>query len=304
MDVQYNSNEIITNLKLKLEEYSIDSKKLFELLKKYNGYIVGSFLLQSIEGSSYSYFDNYDFDKYDLNICILGKKNLEFEKEINLSFYDVQVTELNLQLLDIKSMSITSIYFPEKNKSLGIIIFYIDNQKHKNIQSFINLFDFNICRNYFDGNELYIENYENIKNHNATFTINKEKSYLYLNNFELERIKKYDVRGYKISIEYNNNKIYKIMYLLGSNNNTIDETNNNLIIIFGDNFYYYEKVLNNLPNNIEHLHIYLNNKKYDNINNLNLPFNLKEIMIVDLYNKNNDDIKLKLPFGCKLFIKK
>jgi len=54
-------------------------------------------------------------------------------------------------------------------------------------------------------------------------------------------------------------------------------------------------LLNNLPLNIEYLHI---SSRDDNFDNLNLPLNLKKLTITLIDNEYNN-FNIKLPFGCE-----
>lgn len=305
MDPEYNLSVIINNLKTNLKKYYIDSKELFNLLKKYNAYMIGSFLLSAIMGKSWA--DNV-INYNDINICIIGDHNNDFENESKFGFLNCETTQSWLRSIDIISISTTGIYIQDESRSLNIRIFYINKEKHNNISSFINLFDVDICRNYFDGENLFIENYSNIKNSIAIMNVQMP---FFLNHNQIDRIKIHNVRGFNIKINYDD-KLYTLKYRLGIDSygrNKLDITSaENLMLILDEtNCYNYDyvNILNNLPENLEFLQIYLNNEtNYDYINNINFPISLKNVTYIDLYNKYViNKVNPKLPFGCKFILK-
>lgn len=108
----------------------------------------------------------------------------------------------------------------------------------------------------------------------------------------------YDTNVYK-----NSESLYyiykdKMSFVIYKNNDNItsDIKYLNIMNINKNNIY----LLNNLPINIEYLHISSDGYYLDKFDNLNLPINLKKLKITLITLIVKDiDFNIKLPFGCK-----
>lgn len=211
-------------------------------------------------------------------------------------------------------------------------IVYYDDTIYKTPLDIINDFDLDFCKNYFDGNIFYVENYDSIIT--SSCILNLIKPRIYKN--QKKRIIKYIKRNFNIKVKYNED-LYDIIYLNYTDhvNNTINfskELNEdiiNLIFVCDNAQFEMTKILENLPVNLEKLIIYT----YNSANIIdNLPTNLQELRlyiwkactgmedgsfkndIVDsanymkyeeYFNKILDIAKSnikRVPFGCNVFI--
>lgn len=189
--------------------FGSDADLLHENLSKYQRYLCGSFVLQAIYGEEWN---NSDIDIFYIrdfmeDSGVYKDKFIFNQNETNygLNFNGmnnrylgtpIQVAEYNVNSFKIDYVSILSI-----GPSL----------RRQNIFTFHEQFwDIDICMVVYDGNKLYIKNLENLFTKRATaryikpFTFNK---YEYLLNLfkiyrNIERIKKYNGRGFTIKLEY------------------------------------------------------------------------------------------------------
>ena len=211
------------------------------------------------------------------------------------------------------------------------LIYYGDKIK-KTPLDVIKDFDFDICANYWNGEELYVSNYDAIKTKSTILNLSKLRIYKNQN----KRIVKYLKRNFDIKIKYND-EVYDILYLeYDFENDKIKEykiLNNetkNLVILNEHSNILIEQVLNTLPSELEKLIIY--SYFCENIVE-NLPITLQEFRIfiwkektgIDntqsikdiVYDKkelrqidkiHNERLKIaanglkKIPFGCNIFI--
>lgn len=201
-------------------------------------------------------------------------------------------------------------------------LIYYDNTKYNSPLEIIEGFDFDFCKNYFDGKIFYVKNFESINT--SSYIIDLTKPRIYKN--QNKRIVKYIERGFDIYAKYNND-IYNIIYLSNEcpdkikYSKELNEEMINLIIICDNAQFDITSVLNNLPINLEKLIIYT----YSHTNIIdNLPTNLQELRLyIWKQNNVNNDIYLKkkdydekydeivqttknnikrTPFDCKIFI--
>lgn len=140
-----------------------------------------------------------------------------------------------------------------------------------------NSFDFNIVKNYYTLNTLYIFNKDAIDNKIATMTLQHFKSRVITNIYELHnfilRYKKYSERGYKIYID--DNEI---------NNTFIDQINKILLYKF-----------NIIESNYLNSKIYLSNNASDIIYTFYIKyFYINEELIKYIYNPKNIEKLLNL----------
>ena len=112
-------------------------------------------------------------------------------------------------------------------------LIYYSNETKKYPLDIIKDFDFDICANYWNGEELYVSNYDAIKT--KSIVLNLSKPRIYRN--QKRRIVKYLKRNFDIKIKYNDD-IYDILYLeydLENNKikeyKTLDNDTKNLVIL-------------------------------------------------------------------------
>jgi hypothetical protein len=158
-------------------------------------------------------------------------------------------------------------------------------EKHKENINEINI----TIKNAYDANYSGMENY--ISYLTDKIAVLQNLSIIHLNN-EMDIVSNYDIYLFSKNIYY----IYEdqMIYFVYKNNLDInpDIKHLNIMNINEDNCH----LLNDLPINIEYLHISSYENHYDN---LNLPINLKKITIT-LINNDFNNYKIKLPFGCEL----
>lgn len=321
--MEYNKDELISRLETYLSNLNINPKDLFDFMKKYNMCLSGSFLLETIQNTNYDY--------YDIDMFILGNQNFELETEIMLllkntnvygKFHNINAKlenhynkqnsnaqPINYELNGILSVSTCVFNVEQKNRCKGIQIIYIDDTKYKNISNFIDMFDIDACMNYFDGENIFINYPEEIKNNIATFIINNDKTFIVKR--QEYRINKYKNRGFNIKLNFTKfNKIYDTLIYDGNiKQQIINSECKNLCIIMkseGEHI-----IPNDLSVTLENLLIY-NFDIYDIIDNLPINLNLLKIYDVQYGLKKKDADKynklrkiysdIKIPFDCKFYV--
>jgi hypothetical protein len=223
------------------------------------------------------------------------------------------------------------------NNALSYIqIVYIDSKKYNDLKDFImDSVDFDFCRNYFDGDMVYIQRPESIFVSDYIHKISSIHELYYSSH----RIDKYNKRGYHIKVDYNG-ELYDLIMGNVNYKNEFEKLNeyqiDNLIIInfnnvFSKNYFLRnrEKIeLNNIPSSVNKCIIY---GYEDNIELDNMPTCLvslhiwgfekysefiahifktgKKLYYADESNKRTKDfivkiLKIKISFGCKIFFNK
>jgi hypothetical protein len=308
--MNFEQDIIISRIKEHLTNIKIDSDKFLEIIKKYKVSITGSIVLQAIV--------NKHFEYSDIDLCVLDDRNSELEKEIESltdgKFYNINSLEVkesnNEIILNYENVGILSVstldYKINLNLCGKIQIIYIDKTKHITLDDFIDTFDFDICKNYTDGEKVVIKNPEAIKGSTGTINIYENK-YIFTER-NIARIIKYYKRGFDIKVNFiDKNIIYDVMVLIGQCNQSAIKNYANLLI-----FVEPKKIIpTNLPIELENLIIYYYH--YDTEID-NLPIALKNLIIYDeQYKLRKRDIdntnkykkvynKIKLPFDCKLLV--
>lgn len=157
-----------------------------------------------------------------------------------------------------------------------------------------NITEINITiRNIYDMARTGISNY--INNINCKIALLHNLSIIYMHD-KMDIVSNWDIYNNSPNLYY----IYedKMSFFIYKSNDTIKPSIKylNITNINKDNLH----LLNNLPLNIEYLHISSYENYYDN---LNFPINLKQIKIT-LINNEFNDFNIKLPFGCELVTNK
>lgn len=324
MEISYQTNEIITRIKNKIDLLLFDSNKFFDFITKYKIFLSGSLLLQTIK--------DVEYDSFDIDLFVMGEENKELLSELK----SICITELNTsikfnQLLikknDYSSLELNSIvnckgeYKSDKLESIQII--FIDETKYENVEKYIDLFDLDICANYYDGNNLFIKNLEGIINNIGTFNAQQKIGSRLISKRTEKRIIKYYARDFNIKLLLD--ECYDI-YITDTNIYTNNDFHNNILLTSKHILIIYTKPdgtflnqyanYNKLSNNLEKIIIY--SYKYDE-DISNLPINLKKITIynsahfnvldgdaIEKFNNltktDNDKIKSKVPFGCEFYL--
>ena len=186
------------DLTKRLENIGLDASKLCDFLRKHKAGITGSFILQIIKGIAY---DESDIDIFVEKITpeIIS----EFEGMVNAKGRIVMTHDYNHA--DKRAHKIVSklAEFIVAGKKMQFIEPHRD---YNSLEKYVNTFDFDICKNFFDGSNFYVTNLYNIMNNKALYDetyFNKrafgeedliEKTYVQF----IKRACKYHSRGYDI----------------------------------------------------------------------------------------------------------
>ena len=150
-----------------------------------------------------------------------------------------------------------------------------------------NINEINITKMVYDMH--HSELFDYFKDINCKIALLQNLSIIYMND-EMDVISSYDIYSSSNNLCY----IYedKMTFFIYKSNDDIKSSIIflNIMNINKDN----TNLLNNLPPNIEYLHI--SSYTYD-FDNLNLPINLKKFTIT-LINNEHNNFNIKLPFGC------
>ena len=120
--------------------------------------------------------------------------NPKNENEINTLDYK------EYTYIGITSLTDYDISFSCHSQYTKIQIIYVDSTKYDCIYKYVDNFDFDITRNYFDGNKIYIENINNIINKTAIYKNIHENGILTM--IQMIRIYKYHDKGFSNNLEY------------------------------------------------------------------------------------------------------
>lgn len=182
--------------------------------------------------------------------------------------------------------------------------------------------DFSILQNYFDGIDIFIcDKIANIKNMTSTYFLecNKDKDSCLINSGGQYRIKKYLKRNITLSKIYCKNtgeKYYckdiswkkrnkvKNLFIFYQNQNLdliMDKfTNLESVVIYKDNS---PLEIKNLPPILKKIRIYvLNNIFFDDTDYFSNYLFYYGDELFKQYEKNECEVKIKLPFGCTYFL--
>lgn len=109
--------ELISKLKSRFNELGVNFNNLRKILIKHNAFISGSFLLQILQNKNYK--------KSDIDIYVLGKRNVILEKNIHNLLIDSIVTKIKTQE-PLKNIQTTDCDITQ------VVVFDKDNNKTKN----------------------------------------------------------------------------------------------------------------------------------------------------------------------------
>lgn len=324
---------LLENLKKKLNKF-IDFDELKQIVLDYKILLSGSFLLQIITGEN--------FDYYDIDFFVLGERNLDLEYKFRsllvksgyelfnnndkneqknlekISKSEIAKRKLNEKNylsrnvgIDYEINGINSVSsFGKFSNIIGIPakfqLIYIDNKIYNSTIEFIKEFDLDICMNYWNGKNIFIEYPNAIKERKSTLYINNE---IYkLTGRQYSRIHKYINRNYNIKINFKKLNCTYDLIMLNENNLSMENLKNenlkneNLILMINSN----KIKLNIFPCKIKNLIIMAT----EDFNLDNIPLNLEFFRIyrvnLSIDHKDIVDIKkyknIKIPFGCKYLI--
>ena len=172
----------------KIEKSGLNYKELMDSVNSLDGVISGSIILQCILNEHWN---------SDIDIYVYSEGNIDFRGIFNTCNNKIDET-------DFKDIKFSGYLKTSKNinklikfklNSVPIDLIFID-KPYK--YYFKEDFDFDFCKNYFDGNELKVLNYESIIN--KTHFYNMIDIYSIINNskFIKKRFDKYKERGFKI----------------------------------------------------------------------------------------------------------
>lgn len=184
---------------------TVDVSKFINFLRKHNACITGSTILQIVKGV------NYDDSDIDIYVKEITKEMItDLEQITNRKCLSVMETkydqehysqENNTNIKIVKNLSEITVN--------GQKIQLIEPESSiKNIDEYINTFDLDICKNYFDGSKFVVTNLSNIMNNKAIYDEsyfkyrsndpdeNKRVDKIYMKL--IERVCKYNKRGFNI----------------------------------------------------------------------------------------------------------
>jgi hypothetical protein len=186
-------------LNKRLELLKIDPKVFCECLRKHKMSITGSFILQVIKGVDYQ---NHDIDIFIKSITpeiicelqtILGagcKYRMKKDKDIGSIYGNIK----NKKLHNIVSQLVD---FERSNQQISCIVQLIEpHEEYGTIVKYIESFDLDVCKNFYDGSHFYIENLDNIMSNKSVY----DESHLDDKCFAtlVKRLTKYNNRGFDI----------------------------------------------------------------------------------------------------------
>lgn len=198
VDKQFVQNTLWTNIiKKKLSDNNIDFDILIKIMQKYNLILSGSFILQVILN------ETYEFSDMDFYLENVTENLLDDFKKIGASFVDTSKQEkygrtyinyLSDDAIERYNLLIIKKVYNGYNKNCKIQLI----EPATNILEHLELFDLDICKNYWDGKKFYVKNLENIQNKIAYYK--SDFSDLNMSNYYkmFRRIIKYQKRGFKI----------------------------------------------------------------------------------------------------------
>ena len=204
----YEIDQLCWTLQLnkRLADLNIDSEKFCALLKKHDMKITGSFVLQIIEGSTY--------EKYDIDIFVTSiTKSLvtEFEKVLGVKAHFIMEVGSNSDSshpcdepgysdhMDKHKHKIVNqlVNFDRTNKNINCTVQLIEPHKgFDTITKYVDSFDLDVCKNFFDGDKFYVCNLKNIQNKRTIYDEGHltDRSFITM----AKRLHKYKNRGYEI----------------------------------------------------------------------------------------------------------
>ena len=210
LEIGFNEKETLRNLlwtniiQKRIMKRGIDFDKFVQIMNKHNLIISGSFIVQVLLNENYG---TSDIDVWSNNIS----QNLlkEFQEVLNLKFdlYADLTIQGNAQVYG--NIGINKIY--NNDNIYGNLNVQLIETKNNNI-NYLDSFDLDICKNYWDGKTFHVNNLNNLINKKAVFKM----SYAVIDKFNctkmLERIIKYKKRNFEInfSLTFINDLLYFI----------------------------------------------------------------------------------------------
>jgi hypothetical protein len=168
--------------------------KIFDLeiqtfIKQYNCFISGSSIIQSILD------EHYDDSDIDIYVPIAHKNLIKVNQFKNFQITnDTNRHYRSLSSGDIKICRVVD-YQSDKGNKIQLIYVKIKNNRQSIIDYLAGFFDFDICKNFYRFNDIYIKNLYQILNKELHFKLDND---LWNINKTLGRINKYQSRGFKL----------------------------------------------------------------------------------------------------------
>lgn len=293
--LQVIQNRFFDDIKSDIDIYTfgdINTSLENNIQKLINGAVAKKFNKNKIYSTEYSYVVTNDINE-PKNIFNIEKINnntnkLESNYKYDISNYKVNIINkynginkcntIEVGIEDYRDTWINHIVDFEAGYNIicKYQLIYYDELKYQKPTDIIANFDFDFCANYFDGKNVFVQNYDSIKL--SSSILNLKQPRIYKN--ENRRIIKYIKRGYEIKAKYNDD-IYEILYINENINNILvniplPDNLKNLIIICEHQSINIDNLLNNLPLEIEKVIIYT--YPHDSIIN-NLPSGIKELRL-------------------------
>lgn len=183
---------IVSNINNKLEN---EYQGILDFLKNNKAFISGSFIIQNILNE---YYVNSDIDIY---FPFTDKNDLEITRPIdNFNvIHDTLCYDGAINATAIKMHRVTD-YRSKSGKCLQVIYIQIDDNRQSIIDYLSDGFDFDICKNFYRYNELYIDRIDQICNKQLHFKINNN---YWERDKTMNRVYKYQNRGFNV-INYHN----------------------------------------------------------------------------------------------------
>ena len=225
--LQVIQNRFFDDFKSDIDIYTFGNTNISlenNIQKLINDAIVKKFNKNKIYSTEYSYVATSDMNNSE-NIFYIEKINNNTNKLESKYKYDILNYEVNiinkynginkcngvgLFIADYRDTWINHIVDFEARYNIisKYQLIYYDELKYLNPKDIVANFDFVFCANYFDGKNVFIQNYDSIKS--SSCILNLKQPRIYKN--ENRRIIKYMKRGYMIKANYNNDN-YEILYI-------------------------------------------------------------------------------------------
>lgn len=215
---------INNNIKQKIHNHLYTILKedlgLLELLKKVNAFISGSFIIQSILNEHYDYSDIDIYIPYTQESAKLLDDYIKYESLSDTFSYGTLLTESDTKILRVVDYRLnpqvndgySEEFKEEKYVTLSncphdrLQLIYVDIKPGEE-QEYVNNFDFDVCKNYFNFKNVYVKNVNQLLSKHLIY---KHGDWDYEKT--IDRAKKYKERGFKVTIPYTFHEFIKSKY--------------------------------------------------------------------------------------------
>jgi len=202
IEMEYIFKLILTE---RLSKLNINIDTFNNFLRKHHAKLTGSFLLQVISDESYDCYDiDIYVDKIDdfLKNDVMMTFNATFDATTNESVLKPNNHKYITQIVkNVKNFSLKSFCSTNGFKKPLKIQLIETSEKYKGIEKYIDTFDFDILKNYYDGNNFYITNLKGIQTKCASYNdiFIENRPFIWI----IGRIKKYHARGFTLNFGFN-----------------------------------------------------------------------------------------------------